>query len=116
MVSGKRDIRTSGWFGVIAGLDPAIHILANGWTRGSSPRVTDESVGLSKRYHQERIDLARVEDHQAILEQEAAVRLDDPVEGAAAGEDRLLAFLHGPDHREVRLRLDFLGGRLHDPH
>ena len=40
-----------GWHGlssVIAGLDPAIHLLCktllrSGWTRGSSPRVTPEN-------------------------------------------------------------------------
>jgi len=37
---------------VIAGLDPAIHLLRktlleNGWMRGSSPRMTARTVGTS---------------------------------------------------------------------
>jgi hypothetical protein len=39
---------------VIAGLDPAIHLLRKkflrrGWTRGSSPRVTGQPAGRNKR-------------------------------------------------------------------
>jgi hypothetical protein len=50
-LSGARALRAN--LRVIAGLDPAIHplrkkFLRRGWTRGSSPRVTQPPVGAMR--------------------------------------------------------------------
>jgi hypothetical protein len=55
------------WHGlssVIAGLDPAIHLLCktlfrSGWTRGSSPRVTPENGQAPSQYEREPILVSR---------------------------------------------------------